>query len=103
MTKMNRYISAADAKSDITRAYRAINTELDKKRVYLKARYKKRILLLSCEDSSNPDYSFMSLYYFWPSDFNYAFNVFSLKGNLLRFTEFCAVFCIPSMFFRKET
>lgn len=98
MTKKNRYISAADAQSGITRAYRAINTESGKKRVYLKARYKKRILLLSCEDTSNPDYSFMSLYYFWPSDFNYAYCVFDLKGKCIRFNERGAVFVIPSLF-----
>ena len=102
MTKTNRYISVMDAQSEITRAYLAINTESDRKRVYLKARYKKRILLLSCEDSSNPDYSFMSLYYFWPSDFNYAYCVFNLKGKCIRFNEHGAVFVVPSMFLEKD-
>ena len=98
MTKRNRYISATDAESQITRAYRAINTQSDTRNKYLKARYKKRILLLSCEDSSNPDYSFMSLWYFWPSDFNYAYCVFDLRGKCISFNERGAAFVIPSLF-----
>ena len=102
MTKTNRYISAADAKSEITRAFLATTIKSgSKKNVYLKARYKRRILIVSHKDENEPDYEYLSLYYFWNDDFDYAFDIFSIKGDLLRVTEFGAVFCIPSMF-RKD-
>ena len=100
MTKKNDYIHVGDIPSPITRAYLAINTEREAKdrRSFWRVRYKSRILLVSCEDDSDEDFEFMSLYYFWPSDFNYAFCTFMNKGKLIRFDSHGAMFCIPSMF-----
>ena len=99
--KKNDYIHVGDIQSPITLAYLAINTELKTEksiRSYWRVRYKSRILLVSSEDDSDENYEFISIYYFWPSDFNYAFCVFASKGKLIRFDNHGAVFLVPSMF-----